>query len=109
MVVLFDGPHDVERWEVRARHNELEVGYWVFGGAKQSTFSDAEPAEQGAINERLVVLTIRRGEQVMPMYADLKLEVGDIAAVAIHVDEREAARSLLEGRGWSEQGDVGSG
>ena len=69
----------------------------------QSATPEGESPELREIRERLVMLAIRRGERVMPMYAGLKLEVGDIAAVAIHSDERGAARSLLEARGWSEQ------
>jgi len=128
VAVLFDGPHDVERWEVRARHGELEVGEWVFEGPSQSTFSEvpggsessngsagssgesassvpsaSEPDKLDPIRERLCVLTIRRGEKVMPMYAELKLEPGDVAAVAIHSDEQEAAYSLLEARGWAKR------
>jgi NhaP-type Na+/H+ or K+/H+ antiporter len=109
VVVLFDGPHDIERWEVRARHNELEVSHWVFGGPKYATFDQAETPELGAINERLVVLTIRRGQQVMPMHAGLKLDVGDVAAVAIHIDEREIAESLLEARGWTKYHEDSTG
>ncbi len=104
VAVLFDGPHDIERWEVRARHQELEVGYWVYGKPERSP--DGEVAELPAVKERLVILTIRRGERVMPMHSKMKLEAGDIAAVAIHVDEREVARGVLEARGWTEQ--VGS-
>ncbi len=103
VVVLFDGPHDVERWEVRARHGELEVTYWEFDGPGQSTFDQGGTPELTAKKERLVVLTIRRGEKVMPMHAGLKLEPGDVAAVAIHIDERELARSIMEAHGWREQ------
>ncbi len=103
VVVLFDGPHDVERWEVRARHNELEVTYWEFRGPEQSTFDQGGTSELASIKERLVVLTIRCGERVMPMHAGLKLKQGDVAAVAIHIGERELARSILEARGWREQ------
>jgi Trk K+ transport system NAD-binding subunit len=101
IVVLFDGPHDVERWDVRSRHEELEVEHWQYGGepaAATSDQSDEKPAPD--VSERLVMLSIRRGDRVMPMQARLKLEVGDIAAIAIYREEREAAERILIARGW---------
>jgi hypothetical protein len=37
----------------------------------------------------------------MPMHAGLSLEVGDVAAVAIHRDERESAEEILAAWGWT--------
>jgi len=105
VVVLFDGPHDVERWDVRARHNELDVEYWVYGGEpEQSASADegGEPAPQAG--ERFVILSIQRGKKVMPMHAGLSLEVGDVAAVAVHRDERESAEEILAAWGWAPGG-----
>jgi Trk K+ transport system NAD-binding subunit len=102
IVVLFDGPHDVERWDVRSRHDELEVEYWQYAGEPVSDTdgpSGEEPAPE--VGERLVVISIRRGDKVMPMHMRLKLEVGDIAAVAIHREEREAAERILVALGWT--------
>jgi hypothetical protein len=79
-VVLFDGPHDVERWDVRSRHDELEVDYWAYGGEPDraaSTDADAEPAPKAG--ERFVILSIQRSKKVMPMHAGLSLETGDAA------------------------------
>jgi Trk K+ transport system NAD-binding subunit len=102
IVVLFEGPHDVERWDVRSRHEELAVEYWQYGGKPGSATgdrSDEEPAPE--VGERLVVLSIRRGDRVVPMHTGLKLEVGDVAAVAIHREEREAAERVLVALGWT--------
>jgi NhaP-type Na+/H+ or K+/H+ antiporter len=101
-VVLFDGPHDVERWDVRSRHDEIEVGYWAYGGEPdraESADAGAEPAPRAG--ERFVILSIRRGKKVMPMHAGLSLEAGDVAAVAIHRDDRESAEEILAALGWA--------
>jgi Trk K+ transport system NAD-binding subunit len=102
VVVLFDGPHDVERWDVRARHDELEVDTWVYGGEPERDVSADEGGESAPpAGERFVILTIQRGKKVMPMHAGLSLEVGDVAAVAVHRDERESAEEILAARGWA--------
>jgi len=102
VVVLFDGPHDVERWDVRSRHGELEVDYWVYGGEPEQDASADEGGEPTPkAGERFVILSIQRGKKVMLMHAGLSLEVGDVAAVAIHRDERESAEEILAAWGWT--------
>jgi hypothetical protein len=102
VVVLFDGPHDVERWDVRSRHGELEVDYWVYGGEPEqdaSTDEGREPAPKAG--ERFVILSIQRGKKVMPMHTGLSLQAGDVAAVAIYREERETAQEILAALGWT--------
>jgi Trk K+ transport system NAD-binding subunit/uncharacterized membrane protein (Fun14 family) len=102
VVVLFDGPHDVERWDVRARHDEFEVDYWVYGGESEQDASADEGGEPAPkAGERFVILSIQRGKKVMPMHAGLSLEAGDVAAVAIHNEERESAEEILAAWGWT--------
>ena len=102
IAVLFDGPHDVERWDVRSRHEELDVEHWQYGGEPSSDADDGSEAEPAPdVGERLVMLSIRRGDRVMPMHTRLKLAVGDVAAVAIHREEREAAEQVLVALGWT--------
>jgi NhaP-type Na+/H+ or K+/H+ antiporter len=102
VVVLFDGPHDVERWDVRARHEELEVGYWVYGGEPERDASADEAGEAAPkAGERFAILSIQRGKKVMPMHAGLSLEAGDVAAVAIHSEERDSAEEILAAWGWA--------
>jgi NhaP-type Na+/H+ or K+/H+ antiporter len=101
VAVLFEGPHDVERWDVRARHDELEIDYWVYGGKPERDVNSdegGEPAPQAG--ERFVILSIRRGEKVMLMHTGLSLEAGDVAAVAIHREKRESAEEVLAAWGW---------
>jgi len=101
VVVLFEGPHDVERWDVRARHDELEVDYWVYGGEPDrdaSADEGGEPAPQAG--ERFVILSIQRGKKVMPMHTGLSLEAGDVAAVVVHREKRKSAEEILAAWGW---------
>jgi Trk K+ transport system NAD-binding subunit len=104
VVVLFDGPHDVERWDVRSRHDELDVDHWVYGGDPEEAAGaeeGAEPEPAPKAGERFVILCIQRGKKIMPMHAGLSLEAGDVAAVAIHRDERDAAEEILTAMGWT--------
>lgn len=102
VVVLFDGPHDVERWDVRSRHDELEVDYWVYGGEPEQDASADEGGEPAPrAGERFVILSIQRGKKVMPMHAGLSLAAGDVAAVAVHRDERKSAEEILTAWGWA--------
>jgi NhaP-type Na+/H+ or K+/H+ antiporter len=101
VVVLFEGPHDVERWDVRARHDELDVDYWVYGGEPErdaSADEGGEPAPQAG--ERFVILSIQRGKKVMPMHTGLSLEAGDVAAVVVHREKRKSAEEILVAWGW---------
>lgn len=101
-VVLFDGPHDVLRWEVRARHRDVAVERWVYGGAVKAPASgEGEEAASPRGGELYVVLAIRRGAAVMPMHADLEPREGDVASVAVYVAEAEAAHLALGRSGWA--------
>ena len=97
--VLFEGPHDIERWDVRCRHGSVEVGEWGYGGAPEAAEGEA-PAKAG---DRFVILSVRRGEKVQPMHAKLKVVKGDIAAIAVHSMERdEAAHTGLQTKDLNE-------
>jgi NhaP-type Na+/H+ or K+/H+ antiporter len=109
IVVLFDGPHDVERWDVRSRHDELEVDYLVYGGEPdQDANADADSEPTPKAGERFVILSIQRGKKVMPMHSGLSLEAGDVAAVAIHREERESAKEVLAAWGWAPSEPIAS-
>jgi len=102
VLVLFDGPHDVERWDVRSRHAELEVEYWVYRGPPdRDAGADAGGEPTPKADEQFVILSIQRGKKVMPMHAGLSLVTGDVAAVAVHPDDRESAERILAGLGWA--------
>jgi len=104
---LFEGPHDVERWDGRLRGGEVEIQHWTLGEGESDGESDGEsegdretfpqPAEVG---ERFVVLTLRRGESAFPMSAGSTPRPGDVATVAVYLPERERVASMLRERGW---------
>jgi NhaP-type Na+/H+ or K+/H+ antiporter len=91
--VLFDGAHDPERWDVRARHGDVEVEDWDVVGES----GDTEGAPK--VGERLVLLGLRRGKRVGPMFEKEKLVKGDVVAVAIFEPERSEAEAWLRWRG----------
>jgi len=103
--VLFDRPHEVERWDVRTRHGGVEVQNWVYVGVgpSSSEISDQPPAEftgEQPLSDRFVVLTIRRGSKTGPMHASLEVEAGDVAAIAIYSPDKERADEELNRLGW---------
>jgi NhaP-type Na+/H+ or K+/H+ antiporter len=100
-VVLFDGPHDIERWDVRCRHGSVEVEPWVYGGAPENEQDGEEaPESPPKTGDPLVILALRRGGKTTPMHAGLDFKEGDIAWVAVHTIEREEAHAALRAEGW---------
>jgi hypothetical protein len=55
------------------------------------------------VGERFAILSVSRGGKVQPMYAELKLLKGDVAAVAVHSVERDEAHETLRAMGWEPQ------
>ncbi len=108
--VLFDGPHDLERWDVRWRHGYLRVETFVrtaappAGAEATASGEDAKPvAPDGpgaARGDRFVVLAIRRGRRALPMTLGLEPRNGDVAVVALYEPERDEALSQLAVAGW---------
>jgi Trk K+ transport system NAD-binding subunit len=94
--VLFDGPHDAERWDVRARRDETAVEHWRFEGTPKREESEREPA----IGEHFVVLTARRGDTTTPMFQGREWRKGDVARIVVYTEEREAAHDILRARGF---------
>ena len=102
--ILFEGPHDVERWDVRARNGDLAVEHMRLGRVAEGGVADPDTAASlPSSGERFVILTIRRAERIFLMSLGFKLREGDAAAIAVHVPEREEAQRLLAEMGWAEQ------
>jgi hypothetical protein len=102
--VLFDGPHDVDQWDVWWRHGEVLVEQFVFSReAGEADPSELEQRESGVPQELFVILAIRRGERAFPMSLGFEARVGDIASVALHAGEREEALRLLARMGWTKR------
>ena len=99
VAVLFEGSHDIERWDVRCRHGSVEIETWCYVGAPEL----AEGETPVKVEERFVILSVGRGGKVQPMYAELKLLQGDVAAVAVHSVERDEAHETLRAMGWEPQ------
>jgi hypothetical protein len=101
--VLFEGAHDVGRWDVRARHGDLVVEHLVFGGAESpSEESESEEPAPPPSQERFVILAVRRKDRVLPMSVNFEPKAGDIAAAALYEPERAEALQALRQMGWKE-------
>jgi NhaP-type Na+/H+ or K+/H+ antiporter len=100
--VLFDGPHEVERWDVRERHGQVDVERWEFRGAPQAEESAAGAAGGSgpAHGDRFVILTLRRGKATLLVHGAQEPKPGDVAAVAVHREERDSAHEALRGLGF---------
>ncbi len=104
--ILFEGPHDTERWDVRFRHKDLVIEYFTYVPRQHSSEKEASPKKESRPNlpkngERFVILTIEREENVFPMSFGFKARKDDIAAVVIYLPERNTALQFLNELGWS--------
>ena len=99
--VLFDGPHDQERWDVRWRQEEVVIDAFEFHAA---TNAAAEPPDTPAAVDRrsdtYVILTIQRNRRVAPMARSITLRSGDRAAIALYSRAKEQALAELASLGW---------
>jgi len=105
--ILFDGPPDTERWDVRLRHKQIKVASFLYEAAPEEQGGRTRPAEAAdrlgggsSQQERYVILAIRRGEKLIPMSMRFKWKPGDIAAVAIYEPEFDAVVGEMTDRGW---------
>jgi hypothetical protein len=93
--VLFDGPRDLERWNVRFRHGLAELGRFRF---------EAPPAEEASAradaNDPYLMLTHERAGRVEPMHLGVALKGGDEAIIALHTERRDQALAALAAVGW---------
>ncbi len=100
---LFVEPHDLERWDVRVRHDMAEVETWHFVGEPHPAGEIEE--EQGGQTQAsprdiYVLLLAQRGKRAFPTSHDYEPKPGDRAAVVIYTQERDAACAELRARGW---------
>ena len=112
--MLFDGPKDVERWNVRIRHGSVHVEDFRFarraggeGGRDQEApleeAANASPERQEP--DPYVLLAVRRGEGAWePMHAQFALRPGDRVAVALYDPEESEAARALEALGFEPDG-----
>jgi len=98
--LVFEGPHDVGRWDVRGRRGDIGIEH--FDRVSVET-DDKDPATAGGsvgLDERYVMLVVERDGATVVMDANWVFREGDRVAVAIHMPEREDAIRALASRGW---------
>jgi NhaP-type Na+/H+ or K+/H+ antiporter len=98
--VVFDGAHDVERWDVRARHGGIESQEFVFQPRENGEADSPEREETTRGAELFVILAWRRGSTTTPMWRRHSPKTGDVATIAINSSERDEALAELADRGW---------
>ena len=92
--MLFDGPHEVERWDVRARHGDLAIELWEYVGEA------AERAEEGSLQRQRAL----RARQRRPRQARAPHTSGPRPGQGRCGDRRRlyaAARGCRESAPWT--------
>jgi len=101
--VVFDGLHDVQRWDVRWRRGDVEIVKRRYRVARRDDDEASAPAEGASVvGERFVILAVEREDEVFPMSMSFEARKGDVATIAVHTPERDDAISVLENLGWWE-------
>ena len=103
--VLFEGAHDQERWDVRWRQGDVEIGYFV-RQPQPGGEDGGEGTGWGPRQEAFVMLTHERNGRVGPMSLGVAPRDGDRAAVAIFTGARDEALRQLAALGWIPEGDA---
>ncbi len=94
---VFDSAHDLDRWELRERRGEIVEGEWVYASPEKGEDPDAS----GEIDENVLILCVRRGEEVSLMSEDFVPRDGDVATAWIYSNAIEPATQSLARRGWT--------
>jgi NhaP-type Na+/H+ or K+/H+ antiporter len=99
--LMFDGLHDIERWEVRSRRGDVEIVRRRYREVKKPADGEADPSTDiSASGERYMILAIHRADRALPMHVGFRLAKGDEATIAVHRPELAEAIRALEERGW---------
>ena len=105
--VLFDGPHDHERWDVRWRHQQVVVEAFEYSPVDSVASQGTDPPGPASRSRELfAIVTLTRGRRVSPMRMGYELRAGDVAAVAIHAPDHTEAVETLERLGWRQVSNV---
>lgn len=101
--IAFEGPHDVERWDVRGRRGDVGVEHFVHTPVEESeeVGETTGTTASGGMSERFVMLTVVRGGKSFVVDGGYKFKEGDRIAVAIHLPERDDALRELAQKGWT--------
>ena len=102
--MVFDAAHDLERWDIRFRHDDVTIEHRIFAPpealAEEAEDKDVAPPAPREAGERFILLAIRRGDAVFPMSSHHTPREGDVATIAIHEPDRAEAEEILAERGW---------
>lgn len=108
--IVFDGPHDMNRWDVRDRRGSVTIEHrrYAADAALPPEPSDADASS--GMEEGFTLLAIRRGTRVQPMSVGFAFKDGDIGTFAVHEVDGPEARERLTTSGWllieSEEADA---
>jgi hypothetical protein len=107
---LFEGPKEVERWNVRMRHQQARIEELVYAGKPveppgEAVVEGTPPEARAGAPEACLMLALRRGEVWSPWHADLEPKPEGVAAVALYLAEEDAARRALEEQAWRRRPD----
>jgi NhaP-type Na+/H+ or K+/H+ antiporter len=97
--IVFDGPHDVERWDVRGRRGDLSVEHFEYTPVEAEA-PMVEVSGSGGLDERFVILVVERDGVTVVMDAKWIFRPGDRVSIAMHVPEREEALRALGAKGF---------
>jgi NhaP-type Na+/H+ or K+/H+ antiporter len=99
--IVFEGPHDVERWDVRGRRGDMSVEYFMFRMPEEKSEDETTTATHaGGLDERFVILVVERDGATFVVDGDWVFRDADKAAIALHLPERDDALRALADRGW---------
>ena len=103
--VLFDGPHDHERWDVRWRHGDVVVETFTYEGPPETEETEEHPTSgmgSSAVRsqELFVIVAVTRGKRISPMRMGYVFKEGDEAAIALYTPQHDEALAQLVARGW---------
>lgn len=106
--VLFDGPHDQARWDVRSRHGNIDVASFEFGPPAVTTPESGDqtgPAmtptpPEPDVPDCYALLTLQQRGRVWPFHLGFVPKPGDVSSVALFRPERGAAIAQLARLGW---------
>lgn len=99
--IVFERPHDVERWDVRGRRGDVGVERFVYSPGDDAAVESLETTGAGGAgtSERSVMLVVERDGASFVMDGKWRFKDGDRVAVAIHAPEREEALRELASQG----------
>jgi NhaP-type Na+/H+ or K+/H+ antiporter len=98
--IVFDTPHDVERWDVRGRRGDITVERFEYVPREDDEPAPPEVSSSGRLDERFVILVVERDGATFVMDGKWSFRAGDRAGIALHTPERDDALRALAARGW---------